>query len=362
MENRSMASWVASRRPPTTPPPPPRNLVVVSTASWPGNNEIFNATRIAEIRDIAQQRLGVPAQGISLLYGGSNPNAVNAVEVRQGRLVFSKQPIPGARPATLANLTDVFQGLARSAPSRNLFVFVGHGGPDGAGLWGQLAELGPADLAVLHETGKGDDVLVSGNCFGGVMARAMSCGFFAARPDIVATGCQADAAEVAQSRDYLKMFFASVTPEEQGRADADGDGAISFEEAHWFASVHGDTRNITYTTLDALADEWFAAHPETLPRSLTVAELQQLAAGAPPAEREAVRRMTDGLTAANDVPLQDLAAQAGAWSRLQAGIRPMLAQLARRMLYVQRHSATDGAQVAAVRACEARPIAAFLAP
>jgi hypothetical protein len=357
----TMAAYIASRPAPVGPPPPGRNLVVVSTASWPGNNEIFNATRIAEIRGTAQQYLGVPADSISIFYGGSNPNAVNAVEVRNGRLAFARRPIEGARPATLANLTSLFQGLGRANPTRNLFVLVGHGGPGGAGLWGQLAELGPADLAALHHAGRGDDVIVSGNCFGGVMARAMSCGFFAARPDIIATGCQADAGEVAQSRDYLKMFFASVTPDERQRADADADGMISFEEAHWFASAHGDTRNVTYTTLDALADEWFARHPEDLPEGITVAELRQLARGAPPAERQAVQRMTDGLTPGNELSLRDLATQADAWSRLQAGIRPMIAQLARRMLYVQRRGAGD-ADVAAVRACEARPIAQFLAP
>jgi hypothetical protein len=189
----------------------------------------------------------------------------------------------------------------------------------------------------------------------------MSCGFFAARPDIIATGCQADAAEVAQSRDYLKMFFASVTPEERARADANHDGEVSFEEAHWFASVQGDTRNVTFTTLDALADDWFAKHPQDLPDHLTVRDLQQLAAQAPPAEQQAMRRMTDGLTASVEFSLKNLAAQAEAWSRTLSGVRPMIAQLARRMLFAQKHAA-DSPEISQVRACEARPIAKFLEP
>jgi hypothetical protein len=361
LEQRSMAGYLASRPAPTGPAPAARNLVLMATASWPGNNEIFNATRIGEIQTTAQQHLGVSPSNISVFYGGANPNAANAVEVRRGALSFARQPIPGSRPASLANFSGFFQGLKQAPPSRNLFVFVGHGAPEGAGLWGHLAPLQPADLAALHETGKADDVIVSGNCFGGVMARAMSCGFFAARPDIIATGCQADAAEVAQSKDYLKMFFGSVGPDERARADADGDGAVSFEEAHWFASVQGDTRNITYTTLDALADEWFARNPGQLPARIGIAELQQLASRAPPAEAQALKRMTDGLPAGTDLSLHNLAAQAGEWSRLQAGVRPMIAQLARRMLYVQRHAAADP-EVVSVRACEARPIAAFLAP
>ncbi len=359
-DSRSIDRYIASRPAPQGAAPA-RNLVMVSTATWPGNNEIFNATRIAEIRDVAKRDLGVPAQSISILYGGGNPTVPNAVEVRGNRLAFTHFDIADARPSTLPNVTGVFQGLSKTPSSRNLFVFVGHGSPEGAGLWGQLGSLAPEDLKGLHDHGRGDDVIVSGNCFGGVMARAMSCGFFAARPDIVATGCQADALQVAESRDYLKMFFASVTPEEKSRADADRDGSVSFEEAHWFASAQGDIRNVTYTTLDAMADDWFAKHPQDLPARLTVRELQQLAAGAPPAEQQAVRRMTDGLTPAVEFSLQDLAKQAIAWSQQQAGVRPMISQLARRMIFAQKQAAGD-ADVARVRACEARPIAKFLAP
>jgi len=360
-ESRSMEKYIAARPAPQGPALPARNVVLQSTATWPGNNEIFNATRIAEIRDTVQGSLGVPASNVSILYGGGNPSVPNAVEVQGNRLAFTHFDIPNARPATLPNVAALFQTLERTPGSRNLFVLVGHGSPEGAGLWGHLGSLSPADLATLHAHGGGDDVLVSGNCFGGVMARAMSCGFFAARPDIVATGCQADALQVAESRDYLKMFFASVTADEKPRADADGDGTVSFEEAHWFASAQGDIRNVTYTTLDAFADDWFAAHPQELPEQLTVRELRQLAAGATPAERQAVHRMTDGLTADIAFSLRDLAGQATAWSQQQAGVRPMIAQLARRVLYVQRHAAGD-AGVAAVRACESRSIAKFVAP
>jgi hypothetical protein len=358
---RSMANYVKTRPVPGGAPPPPRNLVLVSTATWPGNNEIFNATRVTEVRDIAQRDLGVAPQSVSILYGGGNPTVPNAVEIRAGQFALTHYPIENSRPATMANVADLFLSLSRMPATRNLFVFVGHGGPEGAGLWGQVSSLSPEDLSTLHKQGKGDDVIVSGNCFGGVMARAMSCGFFAARPDIVATGCQADAVQVAQSRDYLKMFFAAVTPEERARADTDHDGVVSFEEAHWFASVQGDNRNVTYTTVDSLADDWFARHPEDLPRNLTVRDLLQLAAQAPPAKQQAIRRMTDGLTPQVEFSLLILATQANEWTRTQSGVRPMIAQVARRLLFVQRHGAGND-ELTAARACEARPIAKFLAP
>ena len=356
----SFASYLSSLPARSGPSLAPSNLVLMSTASWPGNNEIFNAIRIGEIQDIAHAQLGITPERTTVLYGGSNPTAANAVAVSRNRVALVRQPVAGSRPATLDNVARFFQQLAKQPRSRNLFVFVGHGGPDGAGLWNQLAELGPDDLATLHATGQGDDVLVSGNCFGGVMARSMSCGFFAARPDIIATGCQADAADVAQSRDYLKVFFSSLEPQEKARADANRDGRISFDEAHFFASTWGDTRNVTYTTLDALADAWFAAHPDTLPATLTIGELRKLADAAAPAEKQAVARITDGLRVDNSVSLANLAQQANEWSLQQAGVRPMLAQLTRRLLYVQRHA--EEPRVGEVRACESRDIAAFLAP
>lgn len=359
-ERFAFANYLSTLPAPSGPPLPASNLVLMSTASWPGNNEIFNAIRIGEIRDIAQSQLGVTPERTTILYGGSNASAANAVAISRNRAALVRQPIDGSRPATLANVAQFFRQLARQPRSRNLLVFVGHGGPDGAGLWGQLGELGPADLAALHATGQGDDVLVSGNCFGGVMARSMSCGFFAARPDIIATGCQADAADVAQSRDYLKVFFSSLDPQEKARADANHDGRISFDEAHFFASTWGDTRNVTYTTLDALADAWFDSHPETLPATLTVAELHKLAEAAAPSEKQAVARITDGLRPDNQLSLTNLARQANDWSRQQSGIRPMLSQLARRLLYTQRHA--EEPRVGEIRACESRDIAAFLAP
>lgn len=357
---RDMAAYIASR-PAREPAASDRNLLLMSTASWPGNNEVFNSVRIREIRDVLQREAGLSREQVTILHGGDNPTAADGVEVRNGRLAFSRQAIEGARPATFANLAAFFDGLKRRGPTRNLMVLVGHGSPDGAGVWNSLAPLSPADLAALHQHGGGDDILVSGNCYGGVMARAMSCGFFAARPDIIATGCQADAAEVAQSRDYLKVFFDSLDPHERRRADADRDGQISFEEAHWFASATGDWRNVTYTTLDAWADAWFEAHPETLPARMSVGEMRELARQAPPAEREAVARMTDGLTPDVELDLTDIPGQAVAWSRERAGVRPMIAQLARRMLYTQRH-ATGEPAVAAVRACESRSLTDFLAP
>jgi hypothetical protein len=335
------------------------NVLLMSTASGAADNEIFNALRIEEIRGVLTSEVGVAPTQLRVFYGGGNRPGANAVEIRQGRLVFTRRDIEGAEPFTLANLAQLFKQVRTDSAQHNLLVLIGHGGPDGAGMWASPAGLPPTDLRALHELGGSTDVLVSGNCFGGVMARTTSCGFFGARPDIIATGCQADAAEVAQSQDYLHVFFGSLTAAQRGEADADHDGNISFSEAHWQASIAGDQRNVTYSTVDALAEDYFAAHPDELPKTLRVNELRELARSAAVAEASAVQRLTADVNGDTQLALTDIAAQAMRWRGPGDGVRPMVSQLAKRLLYTQRHAA-NSPELQAARSCGDQSIAAFL--
>lgn len=227
-------------------------------------------------------------------------------------------------------------------------------------MWGSPLPLSPTALRELHEHGGGDDVLVSGNCFGGVMARSMSCGFFGARPDIIATGCQADAVEVAQSRDYLHMFFSGLAPGARRLVDADGDGAVSFAEAHWYASTEGDVRNITYTSVDALADAWFEANAGTAPHRLAVKDILALADAGTAPEARTLRELLTGYDPSLIVELDDLAAQATNW-KPGAGPRPLVAQLARRLAF-KKNSRDQREELARLQSCENRAVADFLKP
>jgi len=356
---RSSAAWIAANPATLAPALGPVNVMLMSTASGAADNEIFNALRIEEIRDVLLQSTGLDPGQLRIFYGGGNARGANALEVRGGRPSLVRREVAGATPSTPEAAVGIFQSIRARPGSRNLLVFIGHGSPDGAGAWGTPTPLAPATLRALHEHGGGDDVLVSGNCFGGVMAQAMSCGFFGARPDIIATGCQADAAEVAQSRDYLHMFFSGLLPGALRLVDADGDGAISFAEAHWYASIEGDIRNVTYTSIDALADAWFDSHP-ALPRSLPVRDILALAAAGSPAEARAIRSLLSGYHAELVVPLEDLAGQAARWTP-QGGPRPLAGQLARRLLFLKNADEQRG-EVARLQSCENRPVAAFLKP
>jgi hypothetical protein len=361
LQSRSNAGLIASSPESLSPPLGSANVMLMSTATGAANNEIFNALRIEEIRDVLSQSLTVNPAQLHIFYGGENAYAANALEVRDGRVGLVRRNVPDAQPFTADAALRIFQSIRARPASRNLLVLIGHGGPDGAGLWGSPAPLSPATLHSLHEHGGGDDVLVSGNCFGGVMARTMSCGFFGARPDVIATGCQADAAQVAQSRDYLHVFFSSLAPGIRTTADANGDGMISFAEAHWYASTDGDVRNVTYTSIDALADAWFDAHPEALPHSLTVREILALTVGAAPAEARALRSLLAGFAADLALPLDDLAGQVARWVPGKGQPRVVTSQLARRLLYLQR-SEGEREELATLQSCENRSVAAFLKP
>ena len=336
------------------------NVMLMSTASGAADNEIFNALRIVEIRGVLAQSLSFDTKNLHVFYGSGAPQGANALEVRNGQLELVRRNVDGARPFTPETAARIFQSIRARPGSRNLMVLVGHGSPEGAGMWGSPLPLSPTALRELHEHGGGDDVLVSGNCFGGVMARTMSCGFFGARPDIVATGCQADAVEVAQSRDYLHIFFSGLVPGARRLVDADGDGAVSFAEAHWYASKEGDVRNITYTSVDALADAWFEANAASAPQSLTVQDVLALADAGTVPEARTLRDLLTGYAPDLTVTLNDLATQAASW-KPGAGPRPQVAQLARRLLF--KKNAKEGREeLSRLQACENRPVASFLQP
>ena len=358
-EERRLERWLQEQKLNVAAPLESANVVLASTGAGAIDNPIFNAIRSEEIEHTLQSDAGVAPEQIQVFYGSGTRLGANAIEQgSSGGMRFIHRELRGARPFMLQNLAEVFERAGLHKPTRTLLVLIGHGGPDGAPMWSQPTALGPRELRTLHELGGGDDVLVSGNCYGGVLALSTSCGFFGARPDTIASGCQADAAEVAMSKDYLKVFFESLTTRRQ-HANFDGNEFVSFEEAHWEATLNGDPRNITYSTVDALAEAYFKARPQDLPAELPLSELQRLAQGATAGEKAAVQQLSQGQDGGYRVKLRDLASQAMRWSEKPEGPRPMLGQLARRLLYTQRYGAKDP-QLAAAQSCGSRSITGFL--
>ncbi len=81
------------------------------------------------------------------------------------------------------------------------------------------------------------------------------CGFFATTHDRFAAGCTADIDE-ADYHEYSSAFWAAIVGrsrvgEPVESADFNGDGAVSFDEAHASVLIHSDTIDIPVKTSDA---------------------------------------------------------------------------------------------------------------
>jgi hypothetical protein len=297
-----------------------RNVVLWGSAATPLANALFIPTRLGEIRaQLEGMSLGAPR--FVTLYG-HGPGVVgnDTSALIEGQTQFLRAPLKADYAADGAGLNAVLTGVRETAGARTLLVQVGHSGPTGAPLWGHGLTLTPADLAPLAAAPAGELVVVSGACNGGQFAKSAQCGFFAAHPDVRASGCQLSPLAIAASDDYLRLFFRSAsgttevaapagstrTTRVPQRARTRGGAPLpTLYDAHWYASTRLEDAQLSYTTTDALIDDFFAANPSGLPPSMTVAEIQAAAAapGRPRAEADAALALTQGLAPDLAIPL-----------------------------------------------------------
>jgi hypothetical protein len=126
----------------------------------------------------------------------------------------------------------------------------------------------------------------------------VQCGFFAAHPDVTSSGCQLSPAALEKSDDYLRHFFGALSDASIAPAPGHKRGAapaVSLYDAHWYASTRLEDHQLSYTTTDALIDDYFAAHSDKLPPAMTVLEIQVAARNLSSAEAKAVAELTAGL-------------------------------------------------------------------
>ena len=347
------------------------NVILWGAAGTPFDNHVFTARRLQEIRPILAGFLPPSAAVKYLTLYGHGPGIPgnDTSEMKAGVVSFLRADIPADFGADAKSLGIVLTSLHRSRGTRTLIVHAGHSGPDGAPTWGDAGELEPEDLADVAFSGRRELVMVSGGCNSGVFAAAVSCGFFAAHPEVTATGCQLTQEAIEKSDDYLRLFFASFTPAQKNAADSDLDGVVTLSEAHWYASTRIEDHQISYTSVDAMADDYFEAHPARLPASLTVRSIQALGRRGSAAERAALARLTLGKDPGLVVTLTDLVERnAAALERLDAAgekssaernailalpYKLMLPMLARRLIY-ERLGTAESRPVAA---CENRKLA-----
>lgn len=272
-------------------------VVLWGAAETPIKNRQFIARRMQSIRSVLQ-RLPVPGLTFTTLYGqGSDPEANDTSVMSDGRIGFTHPDMPIDFAADLPGIEAVFGGIKRRHGRRTLLVHVGHSGPNGIPIWGLHGTVTPDDFTALGEGSVSDLVMVSGGCHSGIFARSVQCGFFAAHPDVIATGCQMSDSAIESSDDYLRLFFDPIPNLQQ---------SPTLSQAHWSASVRLEDHQLSYTTVDALADNYFATSSARLPPSMSVAEIRRLRSAATLEEAKALDVLTAGLAADLPVSLTDV--------------------------------------------------------
>ncbi len=268
----------------------PTNVILWGSSGTPLENALFIPTRIAEIRS-AVERANLGAVRYFTLFGhGPNVAGNDTSYIADGVTRFRRADLPADFGADAASLNKVLTGVLHTERAHTLLVQVGHSGPTGSPLWGHGLTVTPADLEPIVHEGAGSMIMVSGACNGGMFAKAAQCGFFAAHPDVKASGCQLSPEALETSDDYLRYFFRAAT----GAADTAKRSRqpTTLYDAHWYAATRLENHQLSYTTTDALIDDYFASHPEALPAALTVAEIRSAARTMTRAEIEAVDALT----------------------------------------------------------------------
>jgi len=346
-------------------------VILWGSAATPLGNPLFISRRIEEIRT-GISRLPIPDLSFVTLYGDGPVRGGNDTSFeRDGRITFGPVPLRTDLDASIASLGRVFSGVVRAPDPRVLIVQVGHSGPAGSPLWGDMRDLNADDLGSVLDAASGSLVMVSGACMSGQFATAVSCGFFAAHPEVLASGCQRSSTAIEASDDYLKHFFSAATRPSALVPDMP---VASMTEAHWYAADRLEDHQVAYTSTDALIDMWFDAHPDRLPGRLTVADIQALADRLTGVERHALEELTAGKKPGLVVRLDNmLALNQSAEDLLEDATeltsdernriihlkyKLMLVMLARRAAY--RSLAIDDAHFAEVEACESQSLTGYL--
>ncbi len=283
----------------------PRNVILWGSASTPLAHALFIPTRLREIRtSIEGLKIG-GLRFVTLDGHGPGVDGNDTSYIEGGRTLFKRADVHADYAADAAGLSSVLTGVLRADHARTLLVQAGHAGPTGAPLWGHGLTLSPADIEPIKRESSGELLMVSGVCNGGQFAKAVQCGFFAAHPDVRASGCQLSPAALQTSDDYLRHFFRGATVGATNGDSRKRGGAMpaTLYDAHWYASARLEDEAISYTTTDALIDDYFAAHPDKLPESLTVAAIRSAAPAVGRAEAEAATALTAGLAPETPIPL-----------------------------------------------------------
>jgi hypothetical protein len=244
-------------------------------------------------------------------------------------LSYRQNQVAAARgPANRRAITQWFErvGPTMADGDRLILYFTGHGGKGNPArnttmdLWNDnpltvrdltalLDRLSPRVRVVLimvqcHSGGFGD-VIFRDATAGGPLTSARRCGFFSTSHDRLAAGCTPDINE-EDYQDYSTSFFAALdghtrTGGTVGSCDYDGDGRVSFAEAHAYALLASDTIDIPMTTSDTLLRSFSKTMSRSTPGLIQPgSSYPRLLKLATPAQRAVLEGLSEQLSLAGD--------------------------------------------------------------
>ncbi|WP_245815039.1 Caspase domain-containing protein [Cystobacter ferrugineus] len=266
---------------PLRAPPRASSFLVLGGGGEPASNEIALEKNVLYFQRTLQS-LGLAPESASI-YFANGTDGKATVRYRAGgrgaRDSFKSLEIPHLKgAATLEHFLEWLEDSARNAPERPVFLyFTGHGGMNGNNLNNNHLALWDSDTLTVRAFGlflgqlpsTTPVVTMMSQCYSGSFANFIyqdanpqrpvvaqpRCGFFATVEYLPSVGCTPEVDE-SDYRDYSSSFFAGLagvsrTGSAVASADHDGDGRVSYAEAHAFAKVDGETTDLPISTSEA---------------------------------------------------------------------------------------------------------------
>ncbi|HYO57906.1 Caspase domain-containing protein [Archangium sp.] len=260
-------------------PTPPRasNFLVLGGGGEPASNEIALEKNVLYFQRTIQA-LGLTPASTTIYFANGNDGQATVRYLEEGarRALFKVPEIPHLEgPATLERFLEWLERSARRTPQQPVFIyFTGHGGVNSRHLNNNHLALWEGDSLTVRAFGlflgrlpsTTPVVTMMSQCYAGSFANFIyqdanpkrpvvaqpRCGFFATVDYLPSVGCTPEVDE-ADYRDYSSSFFAGLsglgrTGKAVASADYDGDGRVSYAEAHAFAKVDGETTDLPVST------------------------------------------------------------------------------------------------------------------
>lgn len=264
---------------PLSAPPRASNLLVLGGGGEPASNEIALEKNVRYFQRALEARGLAPASATFYFANGNDGQATVRYRGEGKRDLFKVPEIPHLKgPATLERFLEWVEGSARDTPQQPVFIyFTGHGGLNGRhrnnnhlALWeGDSLTVRAFGLFLNKLPSTTPIITVMSQCYAGSFANFIyqdanpkrpvmaqpRCGFFATVEYLPSVGCTPEVDE-ADYKDYSSSFFAGLsglgrTGRVMASADHDGDGRVSYAEAHAFAKVDDEGTDLPISTSEA---------------------------------------------------------------------------------------------------------------